>query len=105
MLAIGFCYLVAVRQGASPSISRHERIALPLCAYGLIAEIVTAGVGFFGGNMIWPNFYFEPVPTGKNVFRSAGTQHPRLFRRRLLCGRRRPPSIGPISMTHLSGTR
>jgi hypothetical protein len=68
MLAIGLCYLAAVRQGASPSISGHERIAPTLCAYGLIAEIVAAGVGFYVGNMIWPNFYFEPVPAGKNMW-------------------------------------
>jgi hypothetical protein len=68
MVAIGLCYLAAVRQGASPSISSHERIALRLCAYGLIAEIVTAGVGFYVGNRIWPNFYFEPVQAGKNMW-------------------------------------
>ena len=45
MLAIGLCYLAAVRQGASPSISGHERIAPALCAYGLIAELLAAGVG------------------------------------------------------------
>jgi len=68
MLAIGVCYLIAVRQGTSPSSSSHERIALVLCAYGLIAEIVTAGVGFYIGNMAWPNFYFEPVQAGKNMW-------------------------------------
>ncbi len=68
MLAIGLCYLAAAREGASPSISGHERIAPMLCSYGLIAELVTAAVGFVVGNMIWPNFYFEPVPTGKNVW-------------------------------------
>src|SRR5678815_2796849 len=32
MLAIGLCYLAAVRQGASPSVSSLERIAPTLCA-------------------------------------------------------------------------
>ena len=68
MLAIGLCYLAAVRQGVSPSISSHERIALKLCAYGLIAELVTAAAGYYVGNKIWPNFYFEPVPAGKNMW-------------------------------------
>jgi len=67
MLAIGLCSLAAVREGASPSISRHERMAPILCAYGLIAEVVAAGVGFYVGNLIWPNFYFQPVPAGKNM--------------------------------------
>jgi len=66
MLAIGLCYLAAVRQGASPSVSGLERIAPTLCAYGLIAELVTAAVGYAVFNMIWPNFYFEPVQAGKN---------------------------------------
>ena len=68
MLAIGLCYLAAARQGASSSISGHERVAPTLCAYGLIAELVAAGVGFYVGNMIWPNFYFEPVQAGKNMW-------------------------------------
>ena len=68
MLAIGLCYLAAARQGASPNISGQERIAPMLCAYGLIAEIVAAGVGFYVGNKIWPNFYFQPVPAGKNMW-------------------------------------
>ena len=66
MLAIGLCYLAAERQGASPSSSSLERIAPTLCAYGLIAELVTAGVGYAVFNKIWPNFYFEPVQAGKN---------------------------------------
>ena len=66
MLAIGLCYLAAVRQGVSPGISSLERLALTLCAYGLIAELVTAAVGYAVFNAIWPNFYFEPVQAGKN---------------------------------------
>jgi hypothetical protein len=66
MVAIGLCYLAADRQGASASISSHERIAPKLCAYGLVAELVAAGVGYAVFNMIWPNFFFEPVQAGKN---------------------------------------
>ena len=68
MIAIGLCYLAAERQGASPSISALERIAPTLCAYGLIAELVAAGVGYAVFNMIWPNFFFEPVQAGKNTW-------------------------------------
>ena len=66
MVAIGLCYVAAGRQGASPNITSHERIAPKLCAYGLIAELVAAGVGYAVFNMIWPNFFFEPVQAGKN---------------------------------------
>ncbi len=68
MLAIGLCYVVAARQGASSTISSHERIAVKLCTYGLISELIIAAIGFVVGNMIWPNFYFEPVQTGKNTW-------------------------------------
>ena len=68
MIAVGLCYLAAARQGASSSISAHERLAATLCAYGLIAELVTAGVGYVACNYFWPNFYFEPVQAGKNVW-------------------------------------
>jgi hypothetical protein len=71
MLAIGLCYLAAVRQGASPSTSSHERIAPTLCAYGLIAALVAAGVGYAVCVMIWPNFYFDAVPAGKNTWLAA----------------------------------
>lgn len=68
MIAIGLCYVAAGRQGASPDISIHERIAPMLCAGGLIAELVAAAAGFVICNIFWPNFYFQPVPAGKNVW-------------------------------------
>ncbi|AZO82881.1 hypothetical protein BOO88_15140 [Stutzerimonas stutzeri] len=71
MIAIGLCYLAAIRQGAVHSVCGLESIAAKLCAYGLIAELVTAGVGFYVGNKIWPNFYFEPVQVGKNLWLAA----------------------------------
>jgi hypothetical protein len=60
MLAIGLCYLAAVRQGASPSISGHERIAVALCAYGLIAEIVTGILGYFIGKQDLAELLLRP---------------------------------------------
>jgi hypothetical protein len=71
MIAIGLCYLAIIRQGASPNISRHERIAPTLCAYGLIATLVCAAAGYVICNLFWPNFFFHPVPTGKNVWLAA----------------------------------
>lgn len=68
MLAVGLCYLAAVRQSAAPGVSGSERIAPMLCTVGLIAELVAAGAGYVVFNKIWPNFYFEPVQAGKNVW-------------------------------------
>ena len=66
MIAFGLC-----RQGVSPPLTRHESIAPTLCAYGLIGMVVSAAVLYVVGNMIWPNFYFEPVQPGKNLWLAA----------------------------------
>ncbi|MGR4867974.1 hypothetical protein ACIPRI_03780 [Variovorax sp. LARHSF232] len=68
MIGIGLAYLAAVRQGASTVVSRREQLAVVLCGYGLIAELVTASVGFVVCNMIWPSFYYHAVPAGKNTW-------------------------------------
>jgi hypothetical protein len=68
MIAIGLCYGATIRQGASANISSHERIAPTLCAYGLIAELVTAAAGYVICNIFWPNFYFDAVPAGINAW-------------------------------------
>lgn len=68
MMAIGFAYLALRQQEPAAGPTSREQIAPKLCAYGLIAEIVTAGVGYFVCNLIWPNFYFAPVQAGKNVW-------------------------------------
>lgn len=68
MIAIGLCHLAIARQGAPSDVSRHERFAVTLCAYGLIAELVTAGAGYVVCNLIWPNFYYHAIPAGKNIW-------------------------------------
>ena len=67
MLAIGFAY-IAMPQGPAADLTSRERLAPTLCSYGLIAELVTAAVFYVVCNLIWPNFYFEPVQAGKNVW-------------------------------------
>jgi hypothetical protein len=104
MVAIGFCYQAIIRQSPSSNLSSHERIAPVLCAFGLIATLVSAGAGYVICNYFWPNFFLPCGPGRKEcVARGAGTQHSRLCGWRLLCIRRHPQSIGSISMTHLSG--
>ncbi len=71
MVAIGLSYVAAAIQGASPSIAKREPIAQTLCAYGLIAELVTAAVGYAICNRIWPNFYFDAIQAGKNTWLAA----------------------------------
>jgi len=68
MMGIGFAYLAIGQQAPTASLTGRERIAPTLCSYGLIAELVTAAVFYVVCNIFWPNFFFEPVQTGKNVW-------------------------------------
>ena len=68
MVAIGLCYVVFSRSGATGPVARGERLAPALCHSGLIAALVYAVVGYVVCNLIWPNFYFQPVQMGKNVW-------------------------------------
>jgi hypothetical protein len=68
MLAIGFTYLAIRQQAPAAAVTSRERITVTLCSYGLIAQLVTAGVFYVVCNLIWPNFYFAPVQAGKNVW-------------------------------------
>jgi hypothetical protein len=71
MIAIGFCYQAINRQGGSANISNHERVAPVLCAFGLIATLVSAAAGYVICNYFWPNFYYHAIPAGKNVWLAA----------------------------------
>ena len=68
MVAIGLCYVVFSRSGAATPVSRGERVAPMLCHGGLIFALAYAAVGYVVCNLIWPNFYFQPVQMGKNVW-------------------------------------
>ena len=71
MAAVGFAYQAIIRQGTSLTLSAHERIAPALCAFGLIATLVTASAGYMICNHFWPNFYYAAIPAGKNVWLAA----------------------------------
>jgi hypothetical protein len=71
MIGIGFSHLAIARQGEQPDISRHEQLALTLCAYGLIATLVAAGLGYVICSMIWPGFYYRALNPGKNLWLAA----------------------------------
>lgn len=68
MVAIGLCYLAAARDGASSTISSHERMAPVLCAFGLIAHFVYAAVGYVVGVAVFGNFYFGATEPGKSLW-------------------------------------
>ena len=68
MVVIGLCYIVLPRAGSSTAVSDRERMAPGLCLAGLLGATVYMAVGYVVCNMIWPNFYFAPVETGKDVW-------------------------------------
>ena len=68
MVAIGLCYLVLPRTSAAAPVSGSERMAPRLCLAGLLGATVYMAVGYVVCNMIWPNFYFAHVETGKDVW-------------------------------------
>jgi len=68
MVAIGLCYLVFPGAGMGAPVSGGERMAPLLCLAGLVGAFVYAAIGYVVFNSIWPNFYFEPVDLGKNVW-------------------------------------
>ena len=68
MVTIGLCYVVLSRSGDVAPVSRGECVAPALCHGGLIFALVYTAVGYVVCNLIWPNFYFQPVQMGKNVW-------------------------------------
>ena len=68
MVAIGLCYIVLPRAGSAIAVSGSERMAPGLCLAGLLGATVYMAVGYVVCNLIWPNFYFAPVETGKDVW-------------------------------------
>ena len=67
MAAVGLCYTVFA-PSTRTEVSGPEQWAPTLCHCGLTFAAVWMAVGYVAFNRIWPNFYFEPVPTGKNMW-------------------------------------
>jgi hypothetical protein len=68
MIAIGVSLITFARDGRVSALGSRERGSLGLCIFGLIAEFATGYVGYFVVAHFWPNFYFTPIQTGKNVW-------------------------------------
>ena len=66
MVVLGLTGLVAGRDGADPK-SQHA-LALDLCICGLLGVFAIGYPGYFVFNSIWPNFFYLPDLTGKNVW-------------------------------------
>jgi hypothetical protein len=67
MVVVGLCYLVCGR-GDPAVVTGGERAAPALCAAGIITEFAFGYAGYFVINEIWPNFYYTPIPAGKNTW-------------------------------------
>jgi hypothetical protein len=67
MVVVGLCYLVCGR-GDSAAVTWGERVALMLCAAGIITEFVFGYAGYFAVDQAWPSFYYTPIAAGKNTW-------------------------------------
>ena len=88
MIVIGFCYLALARDGTVAQVSSREQLAVSLCSYGLIADVVAAGAGYVICNHFWPNFFHTPYPRE----RTCGSQ----------ARASAPPSMWSVSSSHSS---
>jgi len=68
MVVIGILYKILAPNASISTISKGERTAPLLCIVGLIGATIYACVGYVVFQKFWPNFYFEPVEMGKNVW-------------------------------------
>lgn len=64
MVALGLTLLVARRE----TDDTEGALALTLCSLGLLGVFAIGYPGYFVFNSIWPNFYYVPDITGKNVW-------------------------------------
>jgi hypothetical protein len=65
MVAVGLTLLSVGRRGGDAGASSF---ALMLCIVGLLGVFAIGYPGYFVFNAIWPNFYYVPDITGKNVW-------------------------------------
>jgi hypothetical protein len=64
MVVFGLCFLVGGR-GVLAQATSGERLALPLCFWGIVAEFFAGYVFYFVVNHVWPDFYFTPIDEGE----------------------------------------
>jgi hypothetical protein len=67
MVAVGLTHLVTVRI-ASSSVSEEGSGSLSLCIVGVLGTFLVGFPGYFVYDHIWPRFYYDPVPAGKNAW-------------------------------------
>lgn len=71
MIVIGLCY-VFISQSSDRKVTKSEYLGLKLCVAGLIAEVLFGTVLYLVFDFaLYPNFYFEPIEAGKNLWLGA----------------------------------
>ena len=68
MIVIGAVYVTYGRMASTAPVEGLEKTALALCKLGLIGIFLTGFVGYFAVNRIWPNFYYDAIKEGKNLW-------------------------------------
>jgi len=67
MAAFGLTHLVTARL-ASNTANNQGPGGLLLCIAGVLGTFLVGFPGYFVFDKIWPRFYYDPVPTGKNAW-------------------------------------
>jgi steroid 5-alpha reductase family enzyme len=71
MIIIGLCFLHLSRT-LDRAVTNSERLGLKLCVAGLVAEVLSgAGLYLLFDYTLYPNFFFEPIIVGKNLWLGA----------------------------------
>ena len=68
MIAIGAVYAILGSMASADRVEGLEKSAVSLCTFALIAMFLTGFVGYYPVNFIWPNFYYNAIKDGKNVW-------------------------------------
>jgi hypothetical protein len=67
MVAIGLTRMVTTRLASNPPSADGSGGPL-LCIVGILGTFLVGFPGYFVFDAIWPRFYYDPVPTGKNAW-------------------------------------
>ena len=68
MVAFGVTYLVVGKLSTGNGTGASGSLELWLCVAALVGMFCTGYAGYFVVDAIWPEFYYKPVPAGKNAW-------------------------------------
>src|SRR5262249_8211732 len=67
LVAVGLTHLAAARHVSGKTDDKGPD-GLFLCVVGVLGTFLVGFPGYFVYDAIWPRFYYDPVPAGKNAW-------------------------------------